>query len=65
MVHRYPQTIQLTNHLANGHVLTIRLPDMSGNRMPTVDLYGHPSMCTVLVNAWGAMKVHFQIGGEL
>ena len=36
MVHRCPQTIQLTNHSAIGHVLTIQLPDMSDNRMPTV-----------------------------
>ena len=36
MAHRCPQTIQLTNHSAIGHVLTIWLPDMSGNQMPTV-----------------------------
>ena len=29
-------TIQLTNHSVTGYVLTIRLQDLSDNRMPTV-----------------------------
>ena len=29
-------TIQLTDHSAIGLILTIQLPDMSDNRMPTV-----------------------------
>ena len=30
--------IQLTDHSAFGHVSTIRLPDMSVNRIPTIEL---------------------------
>ena len=35
---RQLNAIQLMDQLAIIHISTIRLPDMSGNRMPTVEL---------------------------
>ena len=41
-IQSYSIAIQLKNHLAIEHVLTLWLPDTSGHRMPTVSPKYHP-----------------------